>query len=263
MIALSKSARRSLDDYLRQARAYLRGSRSVDAAEVEQNITEHIENALEGAREPVSCDDLEAVLEKLGNPQQWVPEDELAWWRRIILRLRSGPEDWRLAYMSFGLFVAGLALASVIPVFVVLILASFVASRAAISQTPDCRRLKAQKWLLYPSLITVYGFVLGTLFTLPFWIVIGIAVEYKGRITGLSRELDYWFTACSAAFATMGAWWVILAVTVVFFGKKAAVLLRPFADAYKAKWAFLLLIVGLGVTTVSAGIGLAYYTYFT
>ncbi|MHC4168010.1 MAG: HAAS signaling domain-containing protein [Planctomycetota bacterium] len=80
MIALSKSARRSLDDYLRQARAYLRGSRSVDADEVEQNITEHIENALEGANEPVSCDQLEAVLQKLGDPQQWVPAEELPWW---------------------------------------------------------------------------------------------------------------------------------------------------------------------------------------
>ncbi len=129
MIALSKSAKRSLDDYLRQARAYLRGSKSVDAGEVEQNIAEHIENALEGASEPVSCDELEAVLEKLGNPQQWVPEDELPWWRQIIFRLRSGPEDWRLAYISFGLFVAALAIAPSTPVFVVLILASFLASR--------------------------------------------------------------------------------------------------------------------------------------
>ncbi len=46
MIALSESARKSLDDYLRQARAYLRGARTVDADEVEQNITEHIESAL-------------------------------------------------------------------------------------------------------------------------------------------------------------------------------------------------------------------------
>ncbi len=99
MITLSKSAKKSLEDYLRQARAYLRGSRSVDANEVEQNITEHIENELEGAAEPVSCDTLDAVLEKLGSPQQWVPEEELPWWRKIILRLRTGPAQktggWR------------------------------------------------------------------------------------------------------------------------------------------------------------------------
>jgi len=107
MITLSKSAKKSLEDYLRQARAYLRGSKSVDAEEVEQNITEHIENELKGAAEPVSCDALDAVLKKLGSPQQWVPEEELPWWRKIILRLRSGSEDWRLAYLSLGLLVVG------------------------------------------------------------------------------------------------------------------------------------------------------------
>ena len=70
MITLSENAERSLRDYLRQARSYLRGSRSVDADEVEQNIAEHIENELAGAAEPVSIDVLDAVLKKLGRPQQ-------------------------------------------------------------------------------------------------------------------------------------------------------------------------------------------------
>ena len=47
-MTLSEGARRSLEDYLRQARMYLRGSKSVDADEVEQNVTEHIETELEG-----------------------------------------------------------------------------------------------------------------------------------------------------------------------------------------------------------------------
>jgi hypothetical protein len=104
MITLSENVERSLHDYLRQARAYLRGSKSVDTDEVEQNITEHIENELEVAAEPVSCDVLDAVLKKLGKPQQWVPMEELPWWWRIIFRLRSGPEDWR-----FGIYIFGFA----------------------------------------------------------------------------------------------------------------------------------------------------------
>ena len=28
------------------------------------------------------------------------------WWRKIIFRMRSGPEDWRLAYISFALLAA-------------------------------------------------------------------------------------------------------------------------------------------------------------
>ena len=265
MIALSKSARRSLDDYLRQARAYLRGSRTVDADEVEQNITEHIENALEGATEPVSCDALEAVLDKLGDPQQWVPEEELSWWRRMILRLRTGPEDWRLAYMSFALFIAALVVASYTStlVFVALVLASFLASRAAISQTPDSKQLQAQKWLLYPPLIIVYVFVLGAILILPLPLLVPLAEEYETQFVRLQFELDYWFVAFSVMAAAMGAWLAILALPVLVFGTKMTVPLRPFADAYRVKWPLVMLTIGLGVMIVSATAGMVYYTYFT
>ena len=46
-------------------------------------------------------------------------------------------------------------------------------------------------------------------------------------------------------------------------GKKMTVLLRPFADAYRVKWALAMLTIGLGVMIVSAILGLVYYTYFT
>jgi len=82
------------------------------------------------------------------------------WWRKIIFRMRSGPEDWRLAYISFALLAAGLLTLPYAPAGIVLILAGFLASRAAIAETGDPKKLKAQKWLLYPSLITVYIFVL-------------------------------------------------------------------------------------------------------
>ena len=143
MITLSEGAKRSLEDYLREARAYLRSSKSVDADEVEQNVTEHIETELEGVPEPVSCDDLDVVLKKLGSPQQWVPTEELAWWRLIILRLRNGPEDWRLAYLSFGLLVFGCILPWTFPL---LATASFIVSRAALSELGDPKELMAQKW---------------------------------------------------------------------------------------------------------------------
>ncbi len=90
---LTDTAQNRLDKYLRQVRAYLRGSKSVDADEVEQNITDHIENELAGVAEPISPDALNEVLAKLGSPSQWVPEEELSWWRKVILRLRVEPED--------------------------------------------------------------------------------------------------------------------------------------------------------------------------
>jgi len=75
MVELSKSARKGLDDDLRQVRSYLRWSKSLDRDEVEQNVTEHIERELEEAPEPVSSSALEGVLARLGNPRQWVPPE--------------------------------------------------------------------------------------------------------------------------------------------------------------------------------------------
>ncbi len=105
MINLTDNAKKHLDNYLQQVRTCLKDCLTVDADEVEQNIKEHIENELQSSTEPVSFDTLDDVLKRLGSPQQWLPEEEIAWWRKIIIRLRKGPEDWRLAYITFGLLL--------------------------------------------------------------------------------------------------------------------------------------------------------------
>lgn len=262
MIILSESAKKSLDDYLRQARAYLRGSKSVDANEVEQNIVEHIENELEGAAEPVSCDALDAVLKKLGSPQQWVPEEELSWWRKIILRLRSGSEDWRLAYLSFGLLVVGFLILPNAPAGIVLILAGFLVSRAALSEAVDSNELKAQKWFLYPSLIIVYVFVLLALLTWPLVLLIPLADGYERHFSRLQDDLDYWVIAMSVIIAALGLWWSILAAVILTSRKTVRVLFRPFADSFKPKWVLLFLLTCSGLTILSLGWGILYYRYF-
>lgn len=263
MITLSENAERSLRDYLRQARAYLRGSKSVDADEVEQNITEHIENELEGAAEPVSRDVLDAVLKKLGRPQQWVPMEELPWWWRIIFRLRSGPEDWRLAYISLALLVAGLFTLSYASGGVVLILAGFLASRAAIAEAGDPRELKAQKWLLYPSLIIVYVFVLLALLTWPLVLLCPLADAYENTLVGsfglFDNEGNYWTMAATVIVAGLGLWWCILGAVVLKPRKLLGVIFHPFAEKIRAKWAIRLLLVGLTLVILSAGVGIFYY----
>jgi len=266
MITLSKNAERSLHDYLRQARAYLRGSKSVDADEVEQNITEHIENELEGAAEPVSRDVLDAVLKKLGSPQQWVPMEELSWWWKIIFRLRSGPEDWRLAYISLALLVAGLLMLPYAPAGIVLILASFFVSRAALSGAADPNELKAQKWLLYPSLIIVYVFVLLVLLTWPLGLLIPLAEGYEHALressSRLYNEADYWIMAVSVILAGLGLWWCILAIVLLKPRRLLRVLFRPFAEKVRSKWALRLLLIGLALMILSAGTGVLYYQDF-
>jgi len=266
MITLSKSAKKSLEDYLRQARAYLRGSKSVDANEVEQNIAEHIENELEGEVEPVSCDALDAVLKKLGSPQQWVPEEELSWWRKIILRLWTGPEDWRLAYISLALLVAGILSLSYAPMGIVLILAGFLVSRAAISQTGDIDNLKGQKWLLYPTLIIVYIFVLLALLSWPLALLIPLADgyehEFRESLSRIRNEVDYWIMAVSVILAGLGLWWSILSAAVLKPRRLLRVLFRPFAEKLRSKWAFRLLLIGLALMILSAGTGILYYQKF-
>jgi len=110
MKELSKTAKEHLEKYLQEVRVYLRGCKSVDADEIQRDITEHIENELVSVVEPISSDDIDTILKRLGNPQRWVPEEELTWWRKIVLRLRTGPEDWRLAYMSFALLVIAITI---------------------------------------------------------------------------------------------------------------------------------------------------------
>jgi len=263
MITLSKNAERSLHDYLRQARVYLRGSRSVDADEVEQNITEHIENELEGAAEPISCDVLDAVLKKLGKPQQWVPEEELPWRWKIILRLRSGPEDWRLAYISLALLVVGILTLPYAPMGIVLILAGFLASRAAVAEAGGPEELKAQKWLLYPSLIIVYISVLLALLAWPLVLLLPLADSYEHTLTGslyrFSNETDYWIVAASVIVAGLGLWWSILAATVLKPRKLLQVIFNPFAESLRSKCAIRLLLIGLAMMILSAGTGILYY----
>ncbi len=263
MIELTHNARKSLDDYLRQARAYLRGAKSVDAAEVEQNISEHIENELEGAAEPVSAEELETVLKKLGSPKQWVPEEELPWWRKLILRLQTGPEDWRLAYLSFGLLVLGFLL---LPTGAILIAASFIAARAVLSVVEDATQLKAQRWLLYPSLIVVYLVLLGSFLALPLLGLVPLAFEWEHHLIDKFKiwdDMPYWLAAWSVFMASIGLWWLIQSVVFLVCPNIPRVLFRPFAGGFNRRWALVLICVGFAVLVVSlAALNWVYGRYF-
>jgi len=76
MITLTDAAQKRLDEYLQQMRACLRGCETVDADEVQHDITEHIETELEGTAEAVSLNQLDDVLRRLGSPSQWIPPEE-------------------------------------------------------------------------------------------------------------------------------------------------------------------------------------------
>ena len=260
MINLSDSAKKCLDKYLQQVRTYLRGCKTVDADEVERNVIEHIESEFESVTAAVSFDELDAVLQRLGSPRQWIPEEELPWWRKIIFRLRTGPEDWRLAYISFGLLIAGFIL---VPSFVVLIPASFIVARAAISETADSSELKSQKWLIYPSLIIVYSFVLFCLLTWPALALTTAAYEWESHVRSsypqFGDDLHYWIMATSFIIAGLGLWWTVLGAVFLKWRNLPSVLFKPFGDWFNRKWALILLLIGLALMIPSLGLGIWYW----
>ena len=260
MINLSDSAKKCLDKYLQQVRNHLRGCKKVDADEVERNVIEHIESEFEAATAAVSFEELDTVLQRLGSPRQWIPEEEIPWWRKTILRLRTGPEDWRLAYISFGLLIAGFI---ILPSFIVLLPASFIVARAVLSETADSSELKAQKWLIYPSLIIVYSFVLSCLLAWPPLVLPVAAYEWEHNVRSsypqFADDLHYWIMATSFIIAGLGLWWIILGGMLLKWRRFLPMLFKPFAGWFSRKWALIVLLIGLGLMIPSLGLGIWYW----
>jgi hypothetical protein len=255
MVELSENARRGLDDYLRRVRSYLRWSKSLDRNEVEQNITEHIERELEGAPEPVSSSTLDGVLARLGSPRQCVPPEALSWWGKLILKLYTDSEDWRLAYISFFFLLVGtLLMFRVSPLQVVFFAASFITARAALAVADD-EDLGAQKWLLYPVLIIV-----GAAFALA---LLGGPAMLAGIIATKLHEI-YWvrlgghmgtvaFVVTSTALVT-GLWWMLLGLLACKWPGLVRLPLRPFADGFNRRHALAIFGAGLFLLVLLAGL---------
>lgn len=166
-----------LEEYLRQVRAALAGATDVNADEIEADIREHVENELHDAPRPVPLPSLEEVLTRLGPPSQWGTTNDPTLLHRarhllgeklrgartsIAERLRTarntlwrGPDDWRLAYLSFGIFALGIL--SFFVLFPVTIIVSYFLSRAGIAAAQSQGRPidAARKWLLYPPVVIV------------------------------------------------------------------------------------------------------------
>ena len=264
---LTDNAKEHLDNYLQQVRACLKVCSSIDADEVEQNIKEHIESELQDSSEPISYDSLDDVLKKLGSPEQWVPEEEISWWRKIILRLRKGPEDWRLAYITFGLFLLSFLVGKQMPFFavflwpiiifrgtsnVVLLLASFILARATISTVGDSKKLGGQKWLIYPSLVVIYLPIFFFVLLWPEILSFAIAQGYDHAKIDMfpwntGNETPYWTLAFIFSAGATFLWWLILALVHKKAPHFLGVVFRPFAKPIKPKILnrFMVIVAGL------------------
>lgn len=187
MIEFTPDAQIRLANYLQQVRAALSGSPDVNADEIEADIQEHVENELHDAPRPVGWTALDAVLTRLGPPSQWGEGTESSLLKRTGFLLRErirgarasvggrirsareavwrGPEDWRLAYLAFGIFAAGVL---VFPFFPLFLLVSYVLARAGAAAARDKGiELGARKWLLYPPLVLVSTTLLVSVVAMP------------------------------------------------------------------------------------------------
>jgi hypothetical protein len=238
MPTLTADAQQHLDQYLQGVRLSLRGT-GLEAAEVEADVRDHIASALENEEAPVARSVLERVLEKLGPPAVWVPDDELPAWRRVVRRLARGPEEWRLAYLCFGLFVLGLATAPFGGM--VLEIAAYVLGRAAHTLAREqATPLGARKWLINPPLVLVALSIALFLITGPLPPLAVWGIDQRGflGLAGGGAPLSSWqeiqlYAGVMAAAA--GIWWLLVAAVGARRIEGLRALLLPLADGLQRR----------------------------
>ena len=252
----SENTQSRIEDYLNTIRDRLRASDTVDAHEVVDDLRGHIERELSAMAQPVSDADVKKVLDRLGPPEQVVDEADMSWWRKLILRLRRGPEDWRLAYLSLGVLIIGAPLGGIG------IIGSFLLSRAAlaVSKEPDP---PAKKWLIYPSLIVVYTIVVlvGLAWPAALGGGVGELAEQDGRLLYKAPFFDNDGLGTILAVLAGGGlglsvWWSILWGVGHRHPQIVRVAFEPFAERWTGRlfgkitlgvWALTGLFVGAAV----------------
>jgi hypothetical protein len=238
MTLLTPDAQQHLEQYLHTVRLSLRGT-GLEAAEVETDVREHIASALEGEAAPVARPVLERVLERLGPPAAWVPDEELPLWRRTVRRLAHGPEDWRLAYACLILTVAGLL---TVPLGgIVLMLAGYLLARAAHTLAREQgTTLGARKWLVHPPLLLVAVCLAGVVLTGPVPPLAVWGVEEGGflRLAGVPTDAGVADRVrVHAGFLALctGIWWMLVAAaSSAGLGRVQSALL-PLADRLRRR----------------------------
>lgn len=262
MNELTPSARQRLDDYLRRLRQSLREASPAEADDVEQSVREHIEVALAHVPAPVGGEQVAEVLDRLGAPDGWLPADdrERTLFERSVQqvreRLRSGPEEWRLAYLTFGLFVAALLLMPLGIGFLVMI-ASFFASRAYSDVIESKQETAgARRWLVYPPIgfflaIATALFVIG-----PAGPVLGWGMGNGGFLrlleqSGLRAPYQEAQFVAGAAAATLGTWWILASLLAMVFLPVIGFIFKPLLNRVR-RTHFLGLTV-VGVVTLALG----------
>jgi hypothetical protein len=191
---------------------------------------------------------------RLDSPRQWVPPEALSWWGKLVLKLRTDSEDWRLAYVSFAFLLVGFVLMFLVsPLQIVFFAASFITARASLAAAGD-EDLGAQKWLLYPVLLVVGAAFVTTLFLGPALLggAIGAGLYDMDEIRRRNTLGVIAFAITSGALVT-SLWWLLLGLILYKWPDLIRQPLRPFADRFDRRRALALSGTGLLLLLLLAG----------
>ncbi len=188
MTTLTPDAAARLEQYLADVRAALASAPDINPDEIEADIRSHIEAEFQSAVRPVTAVELEAVLVRLGPPEVWAaaadgapaagrgvePFDWAGFFAGVKQRLLSipatlwrGPEDWRLAYVAFGLFALGILTLPLFGLGLIFLAPSYLFGRAAAELAKEKgQALGARRWLAYPGVV---AFAVPLFLALSFW----------------------------------------------------------------------------------------------
>jgi uncharacterized membrane protein len=261
MIDFTPAARQRFDDYFQTLRGALRGSSRAEMEDVEQSVREHFEVALAGHHEPVNSEQLAEIIDRLGNPDRWVPVAERSLVARVVERLRSGPEDWRLAYAAFGLFLLSLLLLPV-GVGALLLFGSYLASRAYVDfMEAKEAPLDGRRWLIYPPIAVFLGvavalLIIGAAGPVLGWGLGNRGFELIGRDLRIESEFNQGRFMIGATITVLGSWWFIASLLGMVVHPVSRFLFKPLlANVRRTHFLGLTLIgalsLSLGITLLS------------
>ncbi|HEX2120475.1 MAG TPA: hypothetical protein VHL59_02435 [Thermoanaerobaculia bacterium] len=255
-IELTPDAKLRFEQYLQRMRDTMRGARAVEAAEVEQNVREHVEVALATAPAPVGSDRLAAVLEQLGPPEQWLPEEDRPAWRRTMERLMTGPEDWRLPYLSFA--VTTLMFVTLPIGGALLLLPAFVLSRAWVALMAERgEAIDARRWLVLPPIAIAFVLFLGL--TLAGGIILAGAAALEHDvpqlgIRGPEVNAEELLAFSGYLMSAAGVWWLFLSILFAFLMQPIRTLFAPLLENVGRR--HLLVLGGAAVFLLAVGLAL-------